>query len=530
MSLSPLKPRFPKSITGRPYITHDLEVKPLAYMSLRSREALYGGAAGGMKTETLGIDALQYVDIPGYSAILFRRKRSDHELPNCLIPRLQGWLAPHIEEKTVKFNNYKLIFKTLNPDGSIGKPATLTFGYCFNVNTSTQYQGAEFQYVGWDEVCQIKAKDYLYLLSRLRKCVCPIHKKKPVEKRLPSGNIEIKQVANYVKGCPLCDRAKIVPLKCRAAGNPGDISHQFIKDRFQIKRDPKTNLFRGFDVERPFIPAYLWDNPYLDESYEDNLKQLDEVTRKQLMEGDWNSSPDSRYKKHKCRRWENHHGYVKHGPHIFKPEEMRWFFTVDCATTVDTVLNEDQHDETSISLWALSPDPMFLCMMDNYTFQAEIPEIVEECVNRWKLFRKFRPECMIIEKNGCGVGVLQTLERRGIVVKEAWSQKDKLAEAQVGIIKMDQGRILLPNKADWLEKVEGQLFIWTGDPDEPDDIIDTVSRAANYVDWTDFDSNMDEDQEFKAVENFNSPPVNPIQVNAVQFHAAPNYFESSGEF
>ena len=67
------------------YIPIKLEPKPLVFLSLPQREAMYGGAAGGMKTETLLAAALQYCDIPGYSAVLFRRRLQEHTKPNCLI-------------------------------------------------------------------------------------------------------------------------------------------------------------------------------------------------------------------------------------------------------------------------------------------------------------------------------------------------------------------------------------------------------------------------------------------------------------
>jgi len=51
------------------------------------REVLYGGAAGGGKSDALLMGALQFVDVPGYAAILFRRTFSDLALPDALIPR-----------------------------------------------------------------------------------------------------------------------------------------------------------------------------------------------------------------------------------------------------------------------------------------------------------------------------------------------------------------------------------------------------------------------------------------------------------
>jgi predicted phage terminase large subunit-like protein len=70
-----------------------------------------------------------------------------------------------------------------------------------------------------------------------------------------------------------------VPLRVRAATNPGNIGHEWVKQRF---------LVEGPKAGRKFIPALLEDNPYLDrEAYERNLKQLDHVTYRQLRLGDW---------------------------------------------------------------------------------------------------------------------------------------------------------------------------------------------------------------------------------------------------
>src|SRR5437588_3759296 len=56
-------------------------------------EVLYGGAAGGGKSDWLLMEALKYVDVPGYAAILFRRTYSDLALPGALMDRADQWLS-----------------------------------------------------------------------------------------------------------------------------------------------------------------------------------------------------------------------------------------------------------------------------------------------------------------------------------------------------------------------------------------------------------------------------------------------------
>ena len=64
-----------------------------AFLVVPWRECLYGGAAGGAKTSALLMAALQYVDVPGYSALLLRRTFRQLELSDSLVPRAQAWLS-----------------------------------------------------------------------------------------------------------------------------------------------------------------------------------------------------------------------------------------------------------------------------------------------------------------------------------------------------------------------------------------------------------------------------------------------------
>src|SRR5580765_4423655 len=82
-------------------------------------EVFYGGAAAGGKSSSLLMAALQYVDVPEYSAIIFRRTYADLSLPGAIMDRALSWLKgkPGIHWSPT---DKKFTF----PSG-----ATLAFGY-----------------------------------------------------------------------------------------------------------------------------------------------------------------------------------------------------------------------------------------------------------------------------------------------------------------------------------------------------------------------------------------------------------------
>ena len=216
------------------YIPHKPTVKQAAFLLLPHIEALFGGEPGGGKSDALLMAALQYVDIPGYAAILFRRTFQDLALPGALMDRAKEWLSGTDARWNEQLKTWSF------PSG-----ATLSFGYLEIESHKYRYQGAEFQFVGFDETSQFKETQYRYLFSRLRRLT-----------------------------------GSTVPLRMRGATNPPTTSDgQWVKERFVLQRSAK----------RPFIPSGLSDNPYLDkDEYLRSLDNLDTATRNALF--DWFAS------------------------------------------------------------------------------------------------------------------------------------------------------------------------------------------------------------------------------------------------
>ena len=147
------------TVYNNKYIPHKPFDNQIDFLTYDAEELLYGGQAGGGKSNCLLMSALQYVDRPNYSALLLRRTYQDLSQPGAIMSRAKDWLSGF---KEVNWNNQTKTFTF--PSG-----ATLSFGYLSHDNDLDQYQGAEFQFVGFDELTQFTEKQYTYLHSRLRK-------------------------------------------------------------------------------------------------------------------------------------------------------------------------------------------------------------------------------------------------------------------------------------------------------------------------------------------------------------------------
>jgi predicted phage terminase large subunit-like protein len=433
------------------YIPHEPTPKQLAFLSLDGyREVFYGGAAGCGKSDALGMGALQYIDVPGYAAIIFRKTFADLRLPGALIDRSHQWLA----ETPAKWDTqqHTWYFPT------DGEPAKLAFGYLEKEFDAYRYQGAEFQYIAFDELTQHWEEDYLYLFSRLRR----------------------------LKDYP-------VPLRMRAASNPGGRGHLWVKERFQIER--VGDIYRGTHPDRPYVPAFVQDNPHLDQAeYIESLRELDPVTREQLLRGDWGVSADARFRRQWAKRYCMRGDYLvlspdaSTAPTYHVKNDCRIFQTVDPAASAKEGPGDQQiwrkaPSWTVISTWVLTPDGD-LCWWDVVRFRKEIPEVLGEIK---KAFAKhtaagMQPEFVGIEASGLGIGVFQIVARSGLPVRDLKPRSlDKLVRATDAINRMEMGKIFLPVRAGWLEACEAELFTWTAHPHEQSDQIDTLAYAAMLV-------------------------------------------------
>ncbi len=207
-------------------------------------EVLYGGQAGGGKSDAIIGEALRDIGHPGYQGIILRRTFPELEeiMSRCegLYPDLGGYFAG--TKKTWIF-----------PSG-----AKIKLGHMQREKDKYKYKSNEYQYIGLDEATSFTGTQYLYMFSRCR-----------------SKHMDIKP-------------------RFRAGTNPGGDGHQFLKDRFQIGivPDGQTIFDRVTELYRIFIKAGLKDNPFIavnDPDYVKRLMALPEIERMRLMEGIWDA-------------------------------------------------------------------------------------------------------------------------------------------------------------------------------------------------------------------------------------------------
>lgn len=179
-------------------------------------------------------DMLFWADDPYFSGLILRKTFSDLNKEDAIMDRCRKWLAGTAAKW--REDDHRFTF----PSG-----ATLSFGHMEHESDRFMYQSAAWQKITFDELTQFPKICYTYMFSRNR--------------RLKNSS---------------------VPLAIRGTSNPGNIGHEWVRDRF-VK--PKNPL-----VMRPFIPSRMDDNPYLDrEAYEQQLSELDVVDYQQLRWGNW---------------------------------------------------------------------------------------------------------------------------------------------------------------------------------------------------------------------------------------------------
>src|SRR2546427_463277 len=234
----------------------------------KAKYRLFGGAAGPGKTKALLWEAIrQALEVAGCDTLLLRRT----------YPELESSLLTYFRRDVPR-----ALYKSYNESKHVvtwKNGSTTRFGYCRNENDVYQYQGAEFLFIGIDELTHFTLKQWQFLTSRNR---CPIPGSRP----------------------------------CMAgATNPGNIGHAWVKALWVDQAPPpgfeRPERYHPRDYQ--FIRARLDDNPIYanDAEYRRTLEALPEHLRRAFLEGDWNVFAGQYF------------DVFDYGRHTARPEELR---------------------------------------------------------------------------------------------------------------------------------------------------------------------------------------------------------------
>jgi phage terminase large subunit-like protein len=486
------------------FCPHAPTAKQREFLTASNLEVFFGGAAGGGKSVALLMAALQYVDVPGYAALILRKDTQRLALAGGLIPRSHEWLAGK-DEATWNAARRQWSFRTR------GAPATITFGYLATPLDKFRYASSEYQLIAFDELTELLQADYLFLFSRLRR----------------AGTID-------------------VPLRMRSASNPGNVGHRWVKQRFiQVRNEGELrnadcrvrNEEADFsatphsEIRAPhlprFIPSRIADNPHLDAAeYRRSLLHLAPVERERLLHGDWSVQEQALIRPEWLRYYttqspDHWSGCSVSSPSIgdgrttdegasriaprplvgalqlellapdgrllaaVDPDRCRRFITVDPAGTSADREKESRGGQRSFTVCQVWDQPrgdlshllILRHQVRGHFGYGQIMSTLEQLHDQWQ------PEQIWIENEKLGFAAVDQLQARLPIAVVATGGKDKAVRAGRLLVKLERGEVFLPQyENSWRHELETEFLSWTGDGRELTDQIDAAAYAAILAD------------------------------------------------
>ncbi len=430
------------------------------FLSLECEEALFGGAAGGGKSEALLMWLAQGIDVPGYSGIIFRKFSTDlNKSGDSLVAksyRIYGAMGGTFNESALQW---------WFPSGALIELGALPYE-----KSVLNYQGNSYHRAAFDELTHFSLAQYEYITSfRLRRAV----------------------------GFP-------VTVGVRASANPGGPGHPWVKARFitddaakamnELKPEQPTPAGMTFTCEdRVFVPSRVADNPYLDvrEYILRMSRHSNPVERNRMLNGDWSIMPDGLIKPGWLRDFIVHGDFVRlydaGGKLIaqFLQSECRRFMTVDTAGSSKHRTQESKgkpHSYSVAAVWDYKHLGTMAALILRHVWRDRVG-FVEMCDALRELQREWRASSIKVEDQTMGPDLWDVLRGELPIELVTTGGKDKVTRATRLLNMLSRGEVFLPSPApEWRPKLEAEWLSWQGLEEETNDQVDVAAYAAMECD------------------------------------------------
>lgn len=255
-----------------------------AFLSTPADICIYGGAAGGGKTYGMLLDALHYINVPGFGAVFFRKNHNQI-----------------FAEGGLWDTSFDLYSEVANAQPVLGRsqwrfvgPRNKTisrvgFAHIERDQDLSKWQGSQICGLYFDELTHFSEKTFFYMFSRNRS-MCGVRPYTRASCNPDADSWVAKFISWWIDpatGYPIPERSGKLRWFIRReevvhwADTAEELWEQFNLTTEAERREPKSVTF---------IAASVYDNKVLlstDPGYLSNLKAMPLIDRERLLNGNW---------------------------------------------------------------------------------------------------------------------------------------------------------------------------------------------------------------------------------------------------